>query len=67
MTVELTCSDCRFQVPAYARTAIARKPDISTDEFTCPTCGAVYRVSVQQIKRSSLDAAKLETVRNKNR
>lgn len=67
MMVELTCSDCRFQIPAYARREILQKPDISTDEFTCPTCGAAYRVSVQQTRGATLAPERLNNVKNRNR
>ena len=64
--VAVICWDCGYQIPLYAGKPILRKPELRTDEFTCSTCGAVYRVAVQQTKPATLDPGKLEAARNKN-
>jgi len=64
---DLSCTDCGFVIPIYGRTAILAKTDFRTDEFTCSTCGAVYRVSVQRSRGATLSADKLAEKRNRNR
>ena len=65
--VAVICWDCGYQIPLYAWKPLLRKTELRTDEFTCLTCGAVYRLCVQQTNRATLDADKLELARNKNR
>jgi Zn finger protein HypA/HybF involved in hydrogenase expression len=66
-TVEITCGACGFSVPSFARQVVLQKDNLQTSEFVCPTCKSVFRVCVQQTRRTTLTPAKLEELRNKNR
>lgn len=66
-SVEIECRTCGFQIPPFARREILRTDNLQTNEYECPTCKSVFRVCVQQTRRTTLTAAKLEEIRNKNR
>ena len=66
-TVEIECRTCGFQIPPFAGREILRTDTLQTVEHECPTCKSVFRVCVQQTRRTTLTAAKLEEIRNKNR
>lgn len=65
--LEITCGECLFMIPFFARKTGLRKPDLRTDTCTCPTCGASYQIGVYRTKSATLATAQLEVVRNKNR
>ncbi len=65
--VAITCNDCGFLLPPFARKTIQREPNLRVDALTCPTCHASFLITVEQTRRTDLPPSQLDSVRNRNR